>query len=75
MRIGAVLHALFGLMLILIAGALLVPIHRDMQQRADGQTASGNARAARAVFAATGADANDIGTRRTGVGRIHRNHV
>ena len=50
--IGAVLHALFGLMLVLITGALLVPIHRDSQQRAEGQTASGNARAARAVFAA-----------------------
>jgi methyl-accepting chemotaxis protein len=65
MRIGAVLHALFGLMLILITGALLVPIHRDLQQRAESQTASANARAAVAVFTALQAVRVERGPTRT----------
>jgi methyl-accepting chemotaxis protein len=65
MRISAVLHALFGLMLSLIAGVLLLPIHRDIEQRADGQTASDNTRAARAVFAALQALRIERGPTRT----------
>src|SRR5689334_10096460 len=52
MRIGAVLHALFGLMLVLITGVLLMPLYRDIEQRHEGQMASGDTRAARAIFAA-----------------------
>jgi methyl-accepting chemotaxis protein len=65
MRIAAVLHALFGLMLILITGALLVPIHRDLQQRAESQTASTNARTAVAVFTALQAARVERGPTRT----------
>ena len=52
MRISAVLHALFGLMVVLIAGVLLLPIYGDIEQRTNGQAAFDNARAARTVFAA-----------------------
>src|SRR4051812_45145492 len=65
MRIGAVLHALFGLMLVLITGVLLMPLIRDIQQRNEGQTASGNTRAARAVFAALQAVRVERGPTRT----------
>jgi methyl-accepting chemotaxis protein len=52
MRIGTVLPALFALMLLLTVSALMLPIVGDVQQRVDGQAASRDARAARAVFAA-----------------------
>jgi len=52
MRIGTVLPALLALMLLLTVGALMLPIFNDVQQRVDGQAASHDARAARAVFAA-----------------------
>ena len=51
-QISAILHALFGLMLALIIGVLLIPIYNDIQQKAEGETALNHARAARAVFAA-----------------------
>jgi hypothetical protein len=65
MRISAILHALFGFMLVLIAGVLLLPIYRDIEQRTDGQTASDNTRAARAVFAALQALRIERGPTRT----------
>jgi methyl-accepting chemotaxis protein len=51
-RIGSVLHALFGLMLLLVIGALLVPIYNHVQERIDGQEALRNAQAARIVATA-----------------------
>ncbi len=52
MRIGAVLHALFGLMLLLVIGALLVPIYSHVRERIDSQSALRNAQAARIVATA-----------------------
>lgn len=52
LRIGAVLHALFGLMLLLVIGALLVPIYKHVRERIDSQGALRNAQAARIVGAA-----------------------
>jgi methyl-accepting chemotaxis protein len=51
-RIGAVLHALFGLMLLLVIGALLVPIYSHIQERIDSQRALRDAQAARIVATA-----------------------
>ncbi|HUC49603.1 MAG TPA: methyl-accepting chemotaxis protein [Xanthobacteraceae bacterium] len=51
-RIGVVLHALFGLMFLLVIGALLVSIYSHIQQRIDSQKALRNAQAARIVAAA-----------------------
>jgi methyl-accepting chemotaxis protein len=51
-RIGAVLHALFGLMLLLVVGALLLPIYNDMRERSDSADALQNAKAARIVATA-----------------------
>src|SRR4051812_24489069 len=65
MRIGALLHALFGLMLVLITSVLLMPLYRDIQQHSEGQTASGNTRAALAVFAALQAVRVERGPTRT----------
>jgi methyl-accepting chemotaxis protein len=56
-------------MLLLITGALLLPIYRDIQQHADGQTAADNARAARAVFAALQAVRVERGPTRTALER------
>ena len=64
-RISAILHALFGLMLALIIGVLLIPIYRDIQQQAEGQAALNNVRAARAVFAALQAARVERGPTRT----------
>jgi methyl-accepting chemotaxis protein len=52
MRIGAVLHALFGLMLLLVIGALLVPIYSHIRERIDSQRALRDAHAARIVATA-----------------------
>ncbi len=52
LRIGIVLHGLFGLMLVLLVGALLLPIHQDLQQRAKSASIAANIEAARLVFAA-----------------------
>lgn len=52
LRIGIVLHGLFGLMLILLIGALLLPIYQDLQQRSKSATIVANVQAARLVFAA-----------------------
>jgi methyl-accepting chemotaxis protein len=52
LRIGVVLHALFGLMLLLVIGALLVPMSNDIRARTDSQRALRNAQAARIVAAA-----------------------
>lgn len=52
LRIGVVLHGLFGLMLILLAGALLLPIYQDLQQRSKSASIAANVEAARLVFAA-----------------------
>jgi methyl-accepting chemotaxis protein len=51
-RIGVVLHALFGLMLLLVIGALLAPIYKDVRERIDSQRALRDAQAARIVAAA-----------------------
>jgi methyl-accepting chemotaxis protein len=51
-RISAILHALFGLMLALIIGVLLIPIYSDIQQQAKGQAALNDTRAARVIFTA-----------------------
>ena len=49
-RISTILHVLLGLMLTLIIGALLIPIYSDILQKAEGETALNNARAARMVL-------------------------
>jgi methyl-accepting chemotaxis protein len=49
----------------LITGVLLMPLVGDIQQRDEGQTASGNTRAARAVFAALQAVRIERGPTRT----------
>ena len=51
-EIGTILHALFGLMLLLVIGGLLVPIYGDIRERIESQNALRNARAARIVAAA-----------------------
>lgn len=51
-RIGLVLHALFGLMLLLVIGSLLAPIYKDVRERIDSQQALRNAQAARIVATA-----------------------
>ena len=51
-RIGTILHTLFGLMLLLVIGGLLVPIYSDIRERTESQNALRNARAARIVAAA-----------------------
>jgi methyl-accepting chemotaxis protein len=51
-RIGVVLHALFGVMLLLVIGSLLVPIYNDIRARADSEKALRNAQAARVVATA-----------------------
>src|SRR5262245_11104482 len=65
LKIGALLHALFALMLVLITAVLLMPLYRDIQQRAEGQVAAANTRAARAVFAALQAVRVERGPTRT----------
>jgi methyl-accepting chemotaxis protein len=52
LRIGIVLHGLFGLMLVLLVAALLLPIHQDLQQRSKSASTAANIEAARLVFAA-----------------------
>jgi methyl-accepting chemotaxis protein len=51
-RIGVVLHALFGLMLLLVLGALLVPIYKDVRARHESERALRDAQAARIVATA-----------------------
>jgi methyl-accepting chemotaxis protein len=52
LRIGIVLHGLFGLMLVLLVAALLLPIYRDLQQRSKSALVAANVEAARSVFVA-----------------------
>lgn len=52
LRIGIVLHGLFGLMLVLLVGALLRPIYQDLQQRSKSASLAANVEAAQSVFAA-----------------------
>jgi methyl-accepting chemotaxis protein len=52
LRIGIVLHGLFGLMLLLLASALILPIYRDLQERSKSSLIAANVEAARSVFAA-----------------------
>jgi methyl-accepting chemotaxis protein len=52
LRIGTLLHGLFGLMLLLLVGALLLPIYQDLQQRSKSASIETNVEAARSVFAA-----------------------
>jgi len=52
LRIGTILHTLFGLMLFLVIGGLLVPIYSDIRERIESQNALRNVRAARTVAAA-----------------------
>ena len=52
LRIGIVLHGLFGLMLLLLVGALILPIYRDLQERSKSTLIAANVEAARSVFAA-----------------------
>jgi len=46
------LHGLFGLMLLLLVGALIIPIYRDLQERSKSSLIAANVAAARSVFAA-----------------------
>lgn len=52
LRIGIVLHGLFGLMLLLLVVALILPIYRDLQERSKSSLIAANVEAARSVFAA-----------------------
>jgi methyl-accepting chemotaxis protein len=52
LRIGTLLHGLFGLMLLLLIGALLLPIYQDLQQRWRSASVAANVEAAQSVFAA-----------------------
>ncbi len=51
-RIGTLLHALFGLLLALLVGVLFVPVYDDFQQRSLSELVAKNTEAARSVFAA-----------------------
>ncbi len=51
-RIGTLLHALFGLLLALLVGVLFVPVYEDFQQRSLSELVAKNTEAARSVFAA-----------------------
>jgi methyl-accepting chemotaxis protein len=50
--IGALLRGLFSLMLLLVVGALLLPIQGDLAQRSESDGVMRNARAARIIFTA-----------------------
>jgi methyl-accepting chemotaxis protein len=52
LRISIVLHALFGLMLLLVIGALLVPIYKGIRARIDSERALRDAQAARIIATA-----------------------
>jgi hypothetical protein len=52
LRIGIVLHGLFGLMFLLLVVALILPINRDLQERSKSSLIAANVAAARSVFAA-----------------------
>lgn len=52
LKIGIVLHGLFGLMLLLLIGALILPIYRDLQERSKSLLIAANVEAAQSVFAA-----------------------
>jgi methyl-accepting chemotaxis protein len=52
LKIGTLLHGLFGLMLLLLVGALLLPIYQDWRQRQKSEDVARDAEAARSVFAA-----------------------
>ncbi|HEX2724247.1 MAG TPA: HAMP domain-containing methyl-accepting chemotaxis protein [Beijerinckiaceae bacterium] len=63
--IGALLRTLFAVMLILVIGALALPIHADLSQKADSERITGIARAGRTVFTALQNTRTERGPTRT----------
>jgi len=63
------LHALFGLTVLLLVGALLVPIYQDLRQRTESEIVAKNTQAARSVFAALQVIRVERGPTRTTLGQ------
>jgi methyl-accepting chemotaxis protein len=69
LKVGTLLHSLFGLLAILLIGALLVPVYRDFQQRSRSEIVAKNTLAARSVFAALQVIRVERGPTRTTLGQ------
>lgn len=69
LRIGTLLHALFGLLLALLVGVLFVPVYEDLQQRSQSELVAKNTEAARSVFAALQVIRVERGPTRTTLGQ------
>ena len=52
LTISVILRALFGAMLVLVIGGLLLPLYGDLQQRRESEKVARNAQAARVIFTA-----------------------
>jgi methyl-accepting chemotaxis protein len=69
LRIGTLLHCLFGLLLALLVGVLFVPVYEDFQQRSQSELVAKNTEAARSVFAALQVIRVERGPTRTTLGQ------
>ena len=69
LRIGTLLHSLFGLLLALLVGVLFVPVYQDLRQRSLSELVAKNTEAARSVFAALQVIRVERGPTRTTLGQ------
>src|SRR4029077_5904010 len=69
LKVGTLLHSLFGLLALLLISALLVPVYQDLHQRSRSEIVAKNTLAARSIFAALQVIRVERGPTRTTLGQ------